>query len=228
MFFKKDRLRLFRKMILCDSKPERSKYLTEVRKVQEKDFLLIFRLMHDKPITIRLLDPPLHEFLPDLTLTDEINSLVSEMGIDENNLRMRIKSLHEVNPMLGFRGCRLSILFPEITDMQIRAITTAAVMIVREGFNVFPEVMIPLICTNHEVDMITPSIISAYHTTIEDIDLRENGSVTSETDRLKKCIDLKIGVMLETPRSCKKLHKPAINTIFNICFHFSNIRHPCT
>ena len=86
--------------------------------------------------------------------------------------------------------------------MQVRAIVTADVHAVREGFNVCPEIMIPLVCTNHEIDMITPTIMSAYHTTIEDLDMRENGKVTGETDRLRKCIDLKIGTMLETPRSC--------------------------
>ncbi len=148
MFFGEDRIKSVRKMILASNEAERRKALDELLPHQQKDFESIFRLMHGKPVTVRTLDPPLHEFLPNETHLQE--EIAREMGIDIATLREKIHSLHEANPMLGHRGCRLGITYPEITEMQARAIFQAAVAVAKEGKRVIPEVMIPLIGTPQE------------------------------------------------------------------------------
>jgi pyruvate, orthophosphate dikinase len=143
MFFEGDRIDAVREMIVADSVQDRQKALAKLLPYQKEDFVGIFKAMDGYPVTIRTLDPPLHEFLPH---DDEaIQELAGKMGLSTENLKNRIESLKESNPMLGFRGCRLGIVYPEITEMQARAIFQAAVECHKNGVKVEPEIMIPLV-----------------------------------------------------------------------------------
>jgi pyruvate,orthophosphate dikinase len=149
MFFEEDRISAMREMILSDTVEQRKKALAKLLPVQRDDFVGIFREMKGLPVTIRLLDPPLHEFLP----TDErqLEHLSMVMGVPSDRLRQRTKDLHEFNPMLGHRGCRLAITYPEIYEMQVQAIFQATKVIAAEGGDVHPEIMIPLAMTKAEL-----------------------------------------------------------------------------
>ena len=149
MFFEGDRIDAVREMIVADTVDERRAALAKVEPYQREDFVGIFKAMNGLPVTIRTLDPPLHEFLPHAD--EEIDALADKMGVDRAKLRGKVESLREANPMLGFRGCRLGIVFPEITEMQARAIFTAAKQVQGEGVDVHPEVMIPLVNTLEEL-----------------------------------------------------------------------------
>jgi pyruvate,orthophosphate dikinase len=149
MFFDEDRIAAMREMILSDDVKQRERALAKLLPYQREDFAGIFREMRDLPVTIRLLDPPLHEFLPNDK--KQIEPLSQAMGVSVAKLEARIKDLHEVNPMLGHRGCRLAITFPEIYEMQVRAILEAAQIVTKEGLQIFPEIMIPLAMTNGEL-----------------------------------------------------------------------------
>jgi len=153
MFFDEHRIIAVREMILADDSDGRRKALAKLLPMQRQDFIEIFRIMHGLPVTIRLLDPPLHEFLPK---TDkEMQELVGATGKDIGAIRHRAQALHEANPMLGHRGCRLAITGPEIYEMQARAIFEAAAAVTREtGAAVEPEIMIPLIATKKELDIL--------------------------------------------------------------------------
>lgn len=142
MFFAPERIMSVRKMILSDSEEGRREALTELLPMQRDDFVGILSAMNGYPVTIRTLDPPLHEFLP--KEEDEIKELADQMGVSVNILKDRITSLHETNPMLGHRGCRLGITYPEITEMQARAIIEAGCELTEQGIEVHPEIMIPL------------------------------------------------------------------------------------
>jgi len=148
MFFEGDRIDAMREMILADSVDERRAALAKVEPLQREDFVGIFRVMDGYPVTIRTLDPPLHEFLP--RTPEEQLELARRLGVPAERVRARIERLRESNPMLGFRGCRLGILYPEITEMQARAIFGAARQCLDEGVAVHPEVMIPLVNTVEE------------------------------------------------------------------------------
>lgn len=143
MFFEGDRIDAMREMILADTVEERRAALAKIEPLQQGDFEGLFREMAGLPVTIRTLDPPLHEFLPHDD--EEIEALANKLGVDPRKVKARVESLREANPMLGFRGCRLGILYPEITEMQARAIFKAAVKVKAEGIDVHPEVMIPLV-----------------------------------------------------------------------------------
>jgi pyruvate,orthophosphate dikinase len=143
MFFGGDRITAVREMILADTEPDRRKALAKLLPMQRDDFSGIFRVMGSRPVTIRTLDPPLHEFLPHEE--DEQAELARTMGVTLEKVKQRVESLREFNPMLGHRGCRLGIVYPEITEMQARAIFEAACAMKKEGVDVHPEVMIPLV-----------------------------------------------------------------------------------
>ena len=149
MFFEGDRIHAIRRMIMAESKADREDALAELLPHQRSDFAGIFRTMDGKPVTVRLLDPPLHEFLPNDE--DGLVALAAREGKDLAEVRRRVESLEEFNPMLGHRGCRLGIVFPEITAMQTRALFEAAVDVASEGVDVQPEVMVPLIGTKAEL-----------------------------------------------------------------------------
>lgn len=184
MFFAADRIRAVREMILAEDSEGRAKALAKIEPMQKQDFREIFLAMEGLPVTIRLLDPPLHEFLPHEE--DLIVELAKEMGVSAEALRNKVESLKEFNPMLGLRGCRLGILYPEIYDMQMRAIFEAAGELVKEGHDVHPEVMMPLVGTLAEMK-----------------DLRRRcDAIAKETqDRLGVKFAYKVGTMIEVPRA---------------------------
>jgi len=184
MFFGGDRITAVRKMIVSDTVEERKTALNELLPLQREDFEGIFEAMKGKPVTIRTLDPPLHEFLPHSD--EEISELANELGIDESKLKAKIESLHEFNPMLGFRGCRLGVVYPEITEMQARAIIEAAVNVAKKGMSVKPEIMIPLVGHVNEFKL------------QEDIVRRVAKEVMDEKG---KKISYLVGTMIELPRA---------------------------
>ena len=184
MFFGENRIMSVRKMIVADTVEERKAALAELLPLQREDFEGIFRVMKGYPVTIRTLDPPLHEFLPHTER--EINELAQALGISYETLKAKIDSLHEFNPMLGFRGCRLGVLYPEITEMQARAIIEAAINVMNEGIKVKPEIMIPLVGHVNEFKL------------QEDIVRRVANDVMKEKG---KKIDYLVGTMIELPRA---------------------------
>ena len=184
MFFGGDRITSVRKMIVSDTIEERKAALAELLPLQREDFEGIFEAMKGYPVTIRTLDPPLHEFLPHSE--KEITELASELGITESKLKAKIESLHEFNPMLGFRGCRLGVVYPEITEMQARAIIEAAVNVAKKGISVKPEIMIPLVGHLNEFKL------------QEDIVRRVAKEVMNEKG---KKINYLVGTMIELPRA---------------------------
>lgn len=185
MFFDENRIPAIRRMIVADTESERREALDALLPYQKNDFKGIYEVMGVNPVTIRLLDPPLHEFLPH---TDaEIRSLADKIGVSYEKLLRRTEELHENNPMLGHRGCRLAISYPEIAEMQTRAIMEAAIEVSEEkGFDIVPEIMIPLTSSAKEM---------AY---IKDIVAQE-----AEKCKAEKSSDIKyvIGTMIETPRA---------------------------
>lgn len=151
MFFEEDRIAAVRKMILADTLEDRKKALEKLLPYQREDFIGIFEAMGDRPVTVRLLDPPLHEFLPHAD--EDIADLAKNMGLTFEELKARVDGLHEFNPMLGHRGCRLAVTYPEIAEMQTRAIIEAAVEVKKnKGINVQPEIMIPLVGDKRELE----------------------------------------------------------------------------
>jgi pyruvate,orthophosphate dikinase len=185
MFFEEDRIRAVREMILSNDETSRRAALAKLLPMQRADFVALFEIMKGLPVTIRLLDPPLHEFLPHTE--DEIAEVAAAMGADPKKLAERAQELHEFNPMLGFRGCRLAIAYPEIAEMQARAIFEAAVEAgKRTGKPVVPEIMVPLIATKAELDLVK-----------ERIDAMAK-AVASET-RAK--LNYQVGTMIELPRA---------------------------
>jgi pyruvate,orthophosphate dikinase len=185
MFFEADRIKAVRKMIVAGNREEREKALAKLLPMQRKDFVEIFKVMNGLPVTIRLLDPPLHEFLPNEDA--DIKEIAGELGLKFDELKATINALHEINPMLGHRGCRLSITYPEILEMQVRAIFEAAVELKRKKYKVKPEVMIPLVGIVNEVKILKEQIIKI----ADSIMKKEN---------LK--FDYKVGTMIEIPRAC--------------------------
>ncbi len=151
MFFGEERITAVREMIVAESKEERERALAKLLPFQRNDFVEIFRAMDGLPVTVRLLDPPLHEFLP--TEPKQIEQVAAAMGVSPQTIAKRAKDLHEQNPMLGHRGCRLAITHPEIYAMQARAILEAAAIVKKEGVDVHPEIMIPLAISKAELDI---------------------------------------------------------------------------
>jgi pyruvate,orthophosphate dikinase len=149
MFFGGERIIAVREMILADSAGDRQKALDKLLPMQRDDFAGIFRAMGERPVTVRTLDPPLHEFLPHTA--KEQAEVAGQLGITPEAVKAKVDDLHEANPMLGHRGCRLGIAYPEITRMQARAILEAACIVKKEGINVQPEIMIPLVGTKKEL-----------------------------------------------------------------------------
>ena len=159
MFFEGDRIVAVREMILSDDEAGRSAALSKLLPMQRKDFVELFTIMSGLPVTIRLLDPPLHEFLPHSE--EEMQEVAKAMNTSVDKLRHRARELHEFNPMLGFRGCRLAVAYPEIAEMQARAIFEAAVEAGKQtGQPVVPEVMVPLVMTKPELDLVKARIVA--------------------------------------------------------------------
>ena len=184
MFFDETRITAMREMIVAETEAGRRAALAKLEPIQKQDFLELFQIMEGLPVTIRLLDPPLHEFLPK---TDaEIDAVAKAAGTTADKVRKRSAQLHESNPMLGHRGCRLGISYPEIYEMQARAIFTAAAELQKNGQNVIPEVMIPLIATKKELD-----ILKALVDRVADEVQKSSGVV----------IKYMVGTMIELPRA---------------------------
>jgi len=184
MFFEEAKLTSFRSMIIADSLQERVDALKPILKLQIEDFRGIFRVMDGKPVTIRLLDPPLHEFVPHSET--EVRELAKELGANVEKLLKRVMELKELNPMLGHRGCRLGITYPEIYDMQVEAIMTAAVAEARMGIDVRPEIMIPLIGSTAELEVLRTNAQKVINRVMDGVDVG---------------IDYLIGTMIEIPRA---------------------------
>ena len=184
MFFEADRILAVREMILSKTESERERALEKIRPYQKEDFLGIFKAMQGLPVTVRLLDPPLHEFLP----KDEvgIHTLACEVGLSEEEVRKRVLSLHEFNPMLGHRGCRLGISYPEIYDVQVKALVEAVCILKKEGVDVHPEIMIPLVSDVQEFIRIKKRVKKI----CEDI-MKKTDTYVSYT----------VGTMIELPRA---------------------------
>ncbi|MBN1880884.1 MAG: pyruvate, phosphate dikinase [Deltaproteobacteria bacterium] len=185
MFFEGDRIDAVREMILADDRGAREKALQKIEPMQQGDFEGIFRAMAQRPVTIRLLDPPLHEFLPH---TDkEIADLSKKMGVTSDKIKQKVEELHEFNPMLGHRGCRLGIIYPEISRMQARAVMKAAVTVKKEGVDVHPEIMIPLVGHVRELELQREAVVEEVETVLAD------SGVT---------VEYLVGTMIELPRAC--------------------------
>lgn len=185
MFFEGERIVAVREMILADDTQGRRAALAKLLPMQRQDFVELFTIMHGLPVTIRLLDPPLHEFLPHSDA--ELAEVAAAMGADPERLRARALELHEFNPMLGFRGCRLAVAYPEIAEMQARAIFEAAVEAARvSGKAVTPEIMVPLVMTKAELDHVKARIVAMAK------------AVEAETGTT---LHYQIGTMIELPRA---------------------------
>ena len=192
MFFEGDRIKSMREMILADDEAGRRKGLAKLLPMQRADFEGIFTAMDGLPVTIRLLDPPLHEFVPQEE--DQQKEIAEELGMPLQKVKDRVNSLHEINPMLGHRGCRLGNTYPEITEMQARAIIEAALNVQAKGVKVFPEIMVPLIGTQAEFDM-------------QDKIIRETAEkVFAEKGTRVKYL---VGTMIEIPRAALTADKVA-------------------
>jgi pyruvate,orthophosphate dikinase len=184
MFFDPERIAAVREMILADSEAGRRAALDRLLPAQRSDFEQIFRIMAGLPVTIRLLDPPLHEFLPHAE--EEFAEVARTSGVDLETLRRRAAELSEANPMLGHRGCRLGITYPEIYEMQARAIFEAAVTVAKDGEAPLPEVMVPLVATRAELRIIRELI----ERTAEQVFADQGGR-----------IEYLVGTMIELPRA---------------------------
>lgn len=192
MFFEGDRIKAVREMILSEDEAGRRKALDKLLPYQREDFYGIFKAMHDLPVTVRTLDPPLHEFLPHEPENQQ--EMADEMGITLEEVKAKVAALHEFNPMLGHRGCRLGVTYPEITEMQARAIMEAACQLTKEGVKVYPEIMIPLIGTKAEL----ADQKAVVRTTCEKVQ-----------EEMGAKVDYLIGTMIEIPRAALTADKVA-------------------
>ena len=186
MFFGEDRIRTVREMILAESEEDRKAALEKLLPYQRKDFIGIFTAMKGLPVTVRLLDPPLHEFLPHDAKTQK--AIAQDLGVSAAAIRRRVEGLKEANPMLGHRGCRLSISFPEILVMQVRAIVEAAIACRKKRIDVHPEIMIPLVSTANELQYLRKLT-------------EETIAEACKAARFQGKLDLAIGTMIEVPRA---------------------------
>jgi pyruvate,orthophosphate dikinase len=184
MFFDKEKLIHFRAMIIADTEEDRKKELKKILPLQQKDFFGIFKAMEGRPVTIRLLDPPLHEFVPHTT--EEIAELAQHLNIDAGKLTAKIGTLVESNPMLGHRGCRLAVTYPEIYDMQVEAIALAAVECAKQKIPVHPEIMIPIVVTARELRLLRPNAEKIFERILNAAGVK---------------VPVTIGTMIEVPRA---------------------------
>ena len=184
MFFENEKIKAMREMILADSKEGREKALTKLLPFQRQDFYGILKSMNGYPVNVRLLDPPLHEFVPHDLEGQQV--MATEMGISVQEIQRRVNSLSEHNPMLGHRGCRLGNTYPEITAMQTRAILGAAIELKKEGYDPHPEIMVPLIGVVHEFDE-------------QEKVIRDTAKKLFEEEGME--VDFHVGTMIEVPRA---------------------------
>ncbi|UCH95556.1 MAG: pyruvate, phosphate dikinase [Candidatus Aminicenantes bacterium] len=185
MFFEGERIDAIHQMIMAATAEDRAKALGKILPMQKEDFIAIFETMAGYPVTIRLLNSPLHEFIPQSD--EELKDLAAAIGVEFGTLKTKAQSLKEFNPMLGHRGCRLAITYPEIAVMQTEAVIQAALTVKKKGINVFPEIMIPLVGTEKEFEYLREIIVETANKIFE----KENDSV-----------EFLVGTMIEIPRAC--------------------------
>ena len=187
MFFEASRIAAVREMILSDTKEQREKALAKILPMQQSDFEEMYKALEGRPMTVRYLDPPLHEFVPHLDMTEEIEGLAANLNMTVEAVRQKITALHEANPMMGHRGCRLAVTYPEIAEMQTRAVLQAAINVKREkGYDIVPEIMIPLVGSKKELAFVKSIVVE----TAEKV-FAEQG-VT---------LQYHVGTMIEIPRA---------------------------
>jgi pyruvate,orthophosphate dikinase len=198
MFFDEERILSVREMILSKTRGDRAKALEKLLPHQKKDFIEIFKIMSGLPVTVRLLDPPLHEFLP--RTEKEINEIANVVDLPIKEIESRIEELHEQNPMLGHRGCRLGISFPEIYEMQCRAIFEALAELKNKKIkSAFPEIMIPLVSTEAEIKIMKDLVIN----------------IANQIQKQNKVkIEFMVGTMIELPRAAIKAKEIAKHAEF--------------
>jgi pyruvate,orthophosphate dikinase len=197
MFFAEDKILAVRQMILADNVQERRRALDKILPMQKEDFVGIFRAMQGLPVTIRLLDPPLHEFLP--TEPGQIEVVARELGVTPQAVSARVDALHEANPMLGHRGSRLAITNPEIYQTQVQAILSAAVECKQAGIDVQPEIMLPIIADPKELGIMRALVVKAADGVIKESGVK---------------VDYSVGTMIELPRACVLADKIAVEADF--------------
>ncbi len=187
MFFEADRIAAVREMILADTKEQREKALAKILPMQQGDFEAMYKALEGKPMTVRYLDPPLHEFVPHVDMKEEIDELAKNLGITSEEVIHKINALHESNPMMGHRGCRLAVTYPEIAEMQTRAVLQAAIDVTREcGYNIVPEIMIPLVGSKKELAFVKSIVDETAKRVFE-----EQGMT----------LEYHVGTMIEIPRA---------------------------
>jgi pyruvate, orthophosphate dikinase len=195
MFFEGERIHYVRRMILSDSEEERKKAIAYLFPMQKEDFVGIFKAMNGRPVTVRLLDPPLHEFLPSRealkpeVFEEKVRAVAEELKVSPEEIEARIEALHENNPMLGHRGCRLGVTYPEIYEMQIRAIIEAACDVAKAGIPVKPEIMIPIVATAQEMKIFA------------EMSRRLADEIIAKAHAKRK-VHYLVGTMIELPRAC--------------------------
>ncbi len=199
MFFEGDRITAMREMILSDTLEDRENALEKLLPFQRDDFIGIFRAMKGLPVTVRLLDPPLHEFLPHDDKTQR--EIAKGLGVPAADVHKRVQMLHELNPMLGHRGCRLAVTYPEILRMQVRAIVEATIACAKEKVRAMPEIMIPLVGEARELSLLRALV----EETIQEVRKEEEH---------KGRLDIKIGTMIEIPRACVTANEVAQHADF--------------
>ncbi len=188
MFFEAERIPAIREMIVADSEEARRKALAKLLPFQKSDFKAMYKVLGGRPMTVRLLDPPLHEFLP--KTEEEMEELSASSGISVEDLKETAASLKEVNPMLGHRGCRLDITYPEIAEMQVEAIMDAALEVIEEdGLDIVPEIMIPLVCSKNELARVKKTV---------------NATAERVMEKHGRKIEYQVGTMIEIPRACMR------------------------
>ncbi len=187
MFFEADRIAAVREMILADTKEQREKALAKILPMQQGDFEAMYKALEGKPMTVRYLDPPLHEFVPHVDMKEEIDELAKNLGITSEEVIHKINALHESNPMMGHRGCRLAVTYPEIAEMQTPAVLQAAIDVTREcGYNIVPEIMIPLVGSKKELAFVKSIVDETAKKVFE-----EQGMT----------LEYHVGTMIEIPRA---------------------------
>ena len=187
MFFEADRIAAVREMILSDTKEQREHALAKILPMQQGDFEAMYKALEGRPMTVRYLDPPLHEFVPHVDMKDEIEELAKNLGISTEDVIHKINALHESNPMMGHRGCRLAVTYPEIAEMQTRAVMQAAINVKREcGYDIVPEIMIPLVGSKKELAFVKKIVDDTAKKVFE-----EQGTT----------LPYHVGTMIEIPRA---------------------------
>ena len=187
MFFEATRIAAVREMILADTKEQREHALAKILPMQQGDFEAMYKALEGRPMTVRYLDPPLHEFVPHLDMTEEIEELAKNLGMTVEAVRQKINALHESNPMMGHRGCRLAVTYPEIAAMQTRAVLQAAINVKKEcGWDIVPEIMIPLVGSRKELAFVKKIVDD----TAAEV-FAEQGTT----------LEYKVGTMIEIPRA---------------------------